>query len=341
MQFWTALPAGFLLAACVWLGLVYGQVGNPTPSWVYHAYQLKQRLADAIRQPKIVIVSGSNALFGLNSSLISQTYHRPVVNQGVNAAMLLPYILYRSQQALKPGDIALLPLEYPLYLYDGATNTQLIDQILARDPGFFWRLGWKERFNILWETPLERIWQGYHPSDAQPPVTVLYGVHNIDPATGDQRNTGKARLVGQELREWEGHRDMPPHQYGKDDKPDNLAWRYLRDYIAWAKQHDVCLIFVPSAFHERAFYHEDPIERAFYTDLPGKVRALGATYVGSPFDYMYGMDDLFNTEYHLTDEGRQKHTARLIRDLGPSLEPYCGETSPQHPDAQANPGDNR
>jgi hypothetical protein len=325
MQFWVALLAGLAVAGVVWLGLIAGQLGNPTPSWVHHAYALKQRAAEAIKQPKIVIVSGSNALFGINSAMLSQAYQRPVVNQGVNAAMLLPYILYRSQQVLKPGDIALLPLEYPLYLYNGETNGQLIDQIMARDPGFFWQLGWPERFRIVWETPLERVWQGYHPSDAQPPITALYGIHNIDPLTGDQRNTDKARLVGQELREWETHRDMPPHRYAKDDKPDNLAWQYLRDYIAWTKQHEVCLIFIPSVFHERAFYHEDQLEQAFYASLPDKVRALGTNYVGSPFDYMYGLDELFNTEYHLTAEGRQRHTTKLIKDLGKSLDSYCGK----------------
>ena len=328
MQFWLALLVGLMVAALVWVGFIYGQLGNPTPSWVHHAYALKQRAAEAIQQPKIVIVSGSNALFGINSTMLSQAYQRPVVNQGVNAAMLLPYILYRSKQVLKPGDIALLPLEYPLYLYNGETNAHLIDQILARDPTFLWQLSWPERLRVLWETPLERVWQGYHPDDSQPPLTGLYGIHNINPQTGDQRNTSKAKLVGQELREWETHRDMPPHQYAKDDKPANLAWQYLRNYIIWAKQRGVCLIFVPSAFHERAFYHEDPAEKAFYAGLPDKVRALGTTYVGSPFDYMYGLDDLFNTEYHLTDEGRQQHTARLIRDLGPSLDSYCRATSP-------------
>lgn len=328
MQFWLALLAGLVLTAVVWLGFIYGQLGNPTPSWVHHAYLLKQQAAEAIQQPKIVIVSGSNALFGINSTLLSQTYQRPVVNQGVNAAMLLPYILYRSQQVLKPGDIALLPLEYPLYLYNGETNTQLIDQILARDPGFFWQLGWRERFKIVWETPFERVWQGYHLSDVQPPVTGLYGIHNIDPLTGDQRNTGKARLVGQELREWETHRDMEPHRYGKDDKPDNLAWRHLRNYIQWAEQHGVCLIFLPSAFHDRAFYREDPVERAFYAGLPSKIRVLGANYVGSPFNYMYGIDDLFNTEYHLTGEARQRHTTKLIKDLGLSLDTDCSKQSP-------------
>lgn len=327
MQFWLALLAGLALAAVAWLGFIYGQLGNPTPSWVHHAYLLKQRAAEAIQQPKIVIVSGSNALFGINSTLLSQAYQRPVVNQGVNAAMLLPYILYRSQQVLKSGDIALLPLEYPLYLYNGETNTQLIDQILARDPGFFWQLGWRERFRIVWETPWERVWQGYHPSDAQPPVTGLYGNHNVNPLTGDQLNNDKVLLVGQELREWETHRDMEPHRYGKDDKPGNLAWQYLRNYIVWAKQQGVCLIFIPSAFHERAFYHQDPQEQAFYAGLPDKVRALGGQYVGSPFAYMYGLDDLFNTEYHLTNEGRQRHTAKLIHDLGPSLAGYCGKAS--------------
>lgn len=323
MKFWLSLLAGFVLAGAAWIGLLYGQVGNPTPSWVHHAYLRKQQAAEAVEGSKIVIVSGSNALFGIDSNLLSQTYRMPVINQGVNAALLLPYILYRSQQIVKPGDIVLLPLEYPLYLYHGETNIQLIDQILSRDPGFFWQLGWQERFRIIWETPAERIWQGYHPSDARPPPTSLYSVDNIDPLTGDQTGNKAKELTGEVQREWEKHRDMLPHTYGKDDKPNNLAWHYLRTYLRFAKEHGICLIFVPSVFHERAFYHENATEHAFYASLPERVRKLGATYVGVPYDYMYGMEDLFNTEYHLTDAGRQKHTRKLIADLGPTLTAYC------------------
>ncbi len=323
MRFGIALLAGLGMATLVWLVVIYAQLGNPTPSWVHHAYLLKQRAADAIQQPKIVIVSGSSALFGINSTQLSQTYRRPVVNLGVNAAMLLPYILYRSKQVLKPGDIALLPLEYPLYLYNGETNAQLIDQILARDSEFLWQLSWHERVKTLWETPFERVWQGYHPSDIQPPMTSLYGIHNIDPLTGDQLNTSEAQRLGQELLEWRSLRDKVPQRYGNDDKPDNLAWRYLRDYIHWAEQHGICLIFLPSAFLESDRYHTELVEQTFYTSLPGKIGALGAHFIGSPFEYMYGINDMFNTEYHLTDEARQINTTKIINDLGISLDTYC------------------
>jgi len=325
MPFCLGLLAGLLTAALLWIGAIAGQLSNPTPtsSWVYHAYMLKQRLADTIATPKILIVSGSNALFGIASETLIDTYKRPVVNFAVNAALLLPYILYRSKTALHAGDIVLLPLEYPLYIYDGEPNGQLLDYMAARDPAFFQQLSIQEQARLLWAFPIERIWQGYHSSDTQPPVTSLYGIHNIAPSTGDQLNTSRSQRVDAVLREWEGLASKPPHTYGKDDRPDNLAWRYLRDYVAWARKRGVCLIFIPSSFMDRPSYHIDSIERAFYSGLPDKIRALGAAYVGSPFDYMYDMDAFFNTEYHLIAEARTRNTRQLILDLGTSIDKHC------------------
>lgn len=323
MRFFTGLIIGLFITAMLWLLAIYAQLNNPTPSWVHHAYELKTAAAQRIEQPKIVLVSGSNALFGIESQQMQQAWQRPVINYGVNAALLLPYILHKSKTVLKAGDIALLPIEYPLYLYNGASNAQLIDHILAREPTFLGQISWQEAFMTLWQISLTRIWQGYHPSDAQPPKHVLYGTHNIDPHTGDQLNTSQQQIQGQELKEWQALHNLKPHQYGKEDNPHNLAWDYLRAYIHWAKQQQVCLIFIPSAFHQHPSYRDNPVEQQFYSTLPEKIRALGVPYIGDPFDYMYPLDDLFNTEYHLTAEARQRHTAKLIQDLGDDLSQHC------------------
>lgn len=324
-KFWLNLAIGFFCINFAWLILLYAQIRLPTASseWVYETYKLKNSIASSIKEDKIVIVSGSNGLFSIDSKIISNFYKKPTVNQSVHAGMGLPYILENSKTVLKPYDIALLPLEYPLYLYNGIPDTQLIDYIWARNPEYLWKLTAHERVRIIWGTEWERLIKGYISWRFQKYHHEIYNINKIDKITGDQLNTEKHKLTGEALEKWKHLHHIQPHKYAQADNPNNLAWQYLQNYINWANQQKICLIFLPPAFHKTPYYHENKQEKAFYLDLPKKVRALNVHYIGSPLDYMYSTEYLFDTEYHLNAEGRKLHTQRLIAALGSNLDQYC------------------
>ena len=70
---------------------------------------------------------------------------------------------------------------------------------------------------------------------------------------------------------------------------------------------------------DQPFYHRDPKEREFYTHLGEKMEEIGIVYAGNPYDFMYGREHYFNTDYHLNEDGRRMHTQRLIETLGGDL----------------------
>lgn len=324
MRFFVGIFLGLGLMTAGWLGALLLQAGRPTLSsqWIADAYRLKTAAAAAIAGPKIVIVAGSSALFGLDAGLIERAYGLPTINFGVNAGLLPPYVLHKSKEVLRPGDIVLMPLEYSFYTYDGVANVQMIDQIWSRDPGFLRQLSLLEQLRMVWLVSANRLVEGYLARGGAPAMCGPYGYQNID-GRGDQTHTSAAEAVAWAY-DWANLQKDLPRRYGLKASPPE-AWAWLGGYLDWAREQGVRVVITPPTMLFDPFYREDARERAFYQGLGPRVRALGVPFVGDPYAYMYERQWYFNTDYHLNDLGRQRHTRRLIADLGPDLAGTLGQ----------------
>ncbi len=72
------------------------------------------RLEAAGRPPHLIVVSGSNALYSVNSTVLSKTTGLPATNVAMQWSYG-PYAMDRVAERVIPGDIVLLPLEYQYY----------------------------------------------------------------------------------------------------------------------------------------------------------------------------------------------------------------------------------
>src|ERR1700688_130272 len=80
--------------------------------WAATASVRKTALAAQIAEPKILIVGGSNAHFGLRADMIEAATRRPAVNLATHAGFGPEYFFFLAEPMLRRGDIAILPLEY-------------------------------------------------------------------------------------------------------------------------------------------------------------------------------------------------------------------------------------
>ncbi len=313
MKFFTGFAVSFLSAALVWCCLVYGQTGNPSlmSQWIHDVYQKKKSSALAVKERKILIVAGSNALFGIDSPLLSERLGHEVINYGVNAGILLPATLHKATEVIRQNDMVLMPLEYPMYSYNGRPNIQMMDYIYSRDPVFFFHLTLKEQFFMVWELPVTRLVDGYFFKGGQPLTAGLYGAFNIN-AYGDQINTGPKFQTPGIANELNGH---TPNRYGQQFIKDALAWQYIDAFVQWCEKRQVTVIFMPSTLLGFDLYSRDRREREFYQTIPGIVRKKGYPFVGRPQDYMYEKKYYFNTDFHLNEAGRRLRTCRMADDL--------------------------
>lgn len=309
------------LLSLLWLIGIKWQLGVPTPGsrWVSEAYQLKLAAANNTKGPKVLIVAGSNAMFGYDSRRLSNYYQRPVINLAVNAGLGLPYILYSARQTAKAGDIVLLPLEYALLVNEPTFNAQIIDYVVARDLDYWRQLGRWQQLQIAAAMSADRWWQGLRHLPDVPAIGGTYGAHHLN-AVGDQTHTA---ATDRSQADKDAVARAKTWNYGEQDRQDHGAWDLLAGFAKWAQSNQVCLIGLPTILLDRPSYHQDAVERAFFGGLPRRFQALGIAYLGQPYDFMYPSDQFFDTDHHLQDHARRLHTERVIALLQAHPDSAC------------------
>lgn len=316
-RFLLGLMLGLALVVGLWSLLLLGQAGHPVPTtqWIEKAYAQKLAIADSIKQPKLVVVAGSAAMFGIDSGTLERAVGRPVVNLGVNAGVLSPYIQNYARQAIKPGDWVLLPVEYPMYHGRYSINYPFLDY-WWENPGFRnIDVNTAQLAQVLWLTPLSRVLSGYRGLPDGFAVSGLYGPQNLD-QRGDQLHS---EAVQQQVWMRELVQQSGVETYGAQAHRWNAnwaSWKALADQVIAAGG---CALFVPPPMFDRPAYHQGR-ELRYYQSLPDQARANGLNYIGTPLETMYPMDRFFDTNYHLNAESRNLYMQQLVSWVKPEFD---------------------
>ena len=314
----------------VWILLFYSLLGSPVSrsQWIHDAYQIKDEAAFDITGPKVVFVSGSNVLFGIDSRQLSVYWDRPVVNYGVHAGLGLAYTLERSKQVLESGDIAILPLEYEFFQEEHDYSETLLIHMTANDPDYFYALPVVEKVRVMGKMPLKRLRKGLKSAFREKPREEdgggsvagndsIYSIENIN-ADGDQINLEPEKL---------GVRDRNRIARLKAVKlitPEisDYSRGIFSDYLAWARANDVCLIVMPSN-HVYFDAYRGPVYSDFLHNIRDYFMESRVPYIGDPYDYMYEKPYYFGDRYHLNSHGVEKRTRQIMQDTGSDLAALC------------------
>ena len=109
----------------------------------------KYALLKETDEPKIVVIGGSSAAFGLDSTLIGEAVGRPVVNFGLYATLGTKMMLDLSRANIGKGDTVILAPELDeqtLSLYFNATSAW---QAIDSDPSMLLRVGFRNGSELL------------------------------------------------------------------------------------------------------------------------------------------------------------------------------------------------
>jgi hypothetical protein len=83
--------------------------------WLSDVYFAKEYRAGRIFEPKVIIVSGSNSLFGFDSKTLEQLIGKPVINLAGHAGLSLQFHIKMAEKFAKVGDLVVMPLELGYY----------------------------------------------------------------------------------------------------------------------------------------------------------------------------------------------------------------------------------
>lgn len=137
------------------LAVAYGAVWLlPVKSQVVYATVLdKHQRLHTTKAPRMIFAGGSGVALGLDSELIEQSLHVPVINMGVNAGFGLRYMLAEIEPELQAHDVVVIVPEYEHFYGSGVDGNQNLLWALRLDPAAIKRLPLEQLLHLLGELP--------------------------------------------------------------------------------------------------------------------------------------------------------------------------------------------
>lgn len=266
---------------------------------------------DSISEPKIVVISGSSAAFGLDSALLGDTMGMPVVNFGLYASIGTKAMMDISRKAIKKGDIIVIAPEMDKQLfsmYFGADSLwQACDghfsllSRLSRDDlpamlGAYWKFA-ASKFRYSRGEPLS--------------PKGIYAKSSFNEYGDISYSDRKYNIMA-------GGYD-PTHiiDFSADIVSDDFI-DYVNEYAAFAEKRGATVYFGFSPMNYSALKQDIRLEdiEAFTAYLKEK---LDCPLLGDPNNYIYSEEYFYDSNFHTNDAGMILHTRRLALDLAEVL----------------------
>ncbi len=214
-----ASTAIFALASFT-LTLVLSPAPIPAEYWVREMLVIKRDIAKKYAgQKKIIIASGSNTLFNIDTIQLGRELNVPVINYGLHAGLPLQTILDEAAAAVQNGDSIILPLEPPYYC-DADQTSWRARNLFAWDSEKWNEFSFIERIKIIGmlspaifiDVPMASIRESFMPESIQGRLNALddtnirarlsseklekfeYSAYNLD-SLGNMNNTDRVHYI--------------------------------------------------------------------------------------------------------------------------------------------------
>lgn len=277
----------------------------------------KHARADRVTSPRIVFIGGSNLAFGLDSSAVRDRLGREPINAALHAGLGLEFILSEALDYLRPGDVAVVSLEFELFLppqWDGH-RIPLLAEMLLFHPASVRHLplgGAPELLDGGFLLPRLLVRSAWRQCCGAPP--------KIEPPYQRSAFNGFGDVVA--------HHALPPAVLKEPDRPLRVTRSDLQGPMARlnefharcrARHVDAYLVFppIPATNWQRSADALREIETACR-------RSLTLPLLNTVADAAWPREAFFDTTYHLTGAAITQRTADLLDRLAPFLPPAAG-----------------
>lgn len=294
----TAL-AGAIMALVLGWGYCFGP---PVARIDYHgAVAAKQARLRQLPSPKVVIVGGSNAAFGIDSERLEQALCRPVVNMAIHASLGVEYMVNEVKSQLGQGDLVITSFELSAYnkaIKDNEVHVLTVD----RAPGALEVMPWYRRPRIHVALAIMRCQAAWKYATGEWNGEVPDQVYRADGFN--------------ERGDMVAHLGLPPRGPARQQPVEHRRpfvgtdiFPLLQELQDSASAHGAQVVFTwPSiaASSER---------KGINAAISAGMAEAGLAFLGDAADNVLPDTMFHDTHYHLRASGRDLRTARLIHDL--------------------------
>lgn len=337
-----AIPPVFLCVLYL-VGFVY-QLGAPYPAqyWIGDSLVVKREIlarAAKIPEPRLMILGGSSAWFGLDSKVLQATLGMPTFNLSLGAALPIEYYLELGKTSLRPGDVAVIAFEYEYYYSRPTPYTpDFTDQLLTWQTDYFRSLPLCEQIKVVAAVPWYRVIGGV--------LTVFWGSQIAE--QNERKGTPSDFILRFIEAVWKGEvRDIvlntPYHFALIDEHGDHTGllgpflgaggpdfsrpfiskvypWNVLAQFAEWCRTHQIHVLVVwsPSLAPPDVDFHT-PSAQAHVAAIRSRFLAMGLSVLDQPEHFQYDRFEFGDGYYHLAKLGRKRHTQRIAQVLKAAL----------------------
>jgi hypothetical protein len=305
-----ATTAGIVIAVWLLLPLATRGVQLNGNRWVHEGLRLKIDASRA-RKDEVLLLGGSNVLFGLSARRLEEGHGIHAFNLGQHAGLGRRYILSYGASAVQAGDIVVLSLEYPLWETEKSRDTRNY-YVLAHDSAYLYHQRPLDLLEFVagvrfeeWRTLLAA--RGHALDHAPPPGYQIANMDGWGDETSNRPDAATPVVKAAALRE--------PMR-----GPFVLDRRAIRDVRAFGERlssNGARLVVTFPGVLRRYFAWDD--NREFYGELVAQLRAQNIAIAGAPEDSPFDENCLFDSKYHTIHPctvARTDRLARQLRDLG-------------------------
>lgn len=305
------IAASCLASLLLYITLFGAVLDRPlTLGMLHQALEARLARAAAIREPKLVILAGSNGPYSHRCETMEPILHMPCINGGVAVGVGLDYLFARWKPLLHAADTVYLPMEEAQYVrsrvatmvgpdaaimlrYDRATLLKLPPDRWA---GALFAFGLRDAVMA----PIEMALVAAHFHDPRPAVegsSNVWGDH-----VGHTAALGRANQAALTA-------DRPWHATAGEIRT-GYGTRLISRFIAWARAHRVHVVGgLPTEFAD------SPMPDATLAAIRDTYRSRGAVFLELPDHSEYPRSAFFDSPDHLNEQWQIIHSVAVAEAL--------------------------
>lgn len=278
--------------------------------WIKEGFVIKEHRAQITPNPKILIASGSNSLFGICTPVLEEKIDYKIVNMGHNSATPIEVYFGLIKKYAKPDDIVILPLEYHFYTRNKSLQDWLIRALLTWGTEYIKEFSPKERLEIYLKSlqylpkrilkfnlkfPVRTYEEYMQHINSKNPLALLRLANNANAynSFGDIMIDSPSTLPKNFSNAYFNLTDLKETHF---QQLKNFA-----DFLA--KQNIKLIITYPVTIQNPEFDLAQQIDLNKLQALTNKIKEHGLNIIGIPELSNFEFKFSYNTLYHLNAEG--------------------------------------